>query len=91
METVRLSKECETKKVKTEFERNGYIYKPNVTDKRKSTLEIDGLAIKNKKCYVVECKGLRLKRLMDEPDTLDYIIRDLKGYVLGKEYTTDKN
>ena len=50
METVRLSKEFETKKVKTEFERNGYIYKPNVTDKRKSTLGIDGLAIKNKKC-----------------------------------------
>ena len=28
---------------------------------------------------------------MDEPDTLNYIIRDLKGYVLGKEYTATKD
>ena len=49
------------------------------------------MAIKGKKCYVVECKALRLKRLMDEPDRLNYIIRDLKGYVLGKEYTTNKD
>jgi hypothetical protein len=91
IETVRLSKEFENEKVKAEFERNGYIYVSNITDKRKATLHIDGLAIKGKKCYVVECKGLRLKRLMDEPDTLNSIIRDLKGYALGKEYTTNKD
>lgn len=28
---------------------------------------------------------------MDEPDTQEYIIRDLKDYVLGKEYTTDRD
>ncbi len=90
-ETVRLSKEFENEKVKAEFERNGYIYVSNITDKRKATLQIDGLAVKSKKCYVVECKGLRLKRLMDEPETLNYTIRDLKGYVLGKEYNTNKD
>jgi hypothetical protein len=90
-ETVRLSKGFENEKVKAEFERNGYIYVSNITDKRKATLQIDGLAIKSKKCYVVECKGLRLKRLMDEPETLNNAIRDLKGYVLGKEYTTNKD
>ncbi len=91
IETVRLSKEFEDEKVKAEFERNGYIYVSNITDKRKATLQIGGLAIKSKEYYVVECKGLRLKRLLDEPDTLSYIIRDLKRYVLGKEYTTKKD
>jgi hypothetical protein len=89
-ETNRLSKEFE-KQVQAEFERNEHIYRPNITDKRSSTLEIDGLAIKNKKCYIVECKAARLKRLMDEPDTTENIIRDLKGYVLGKKYTTNKD
>jgi hypothetical protein len=89
-ETSRLSKEFE-KQVQTEFERNEYIYRPNIIDKKSSTLEIDGLAIKNKKCYIIECKATRLKRLMDEPDTTENVIRDLKGYVLGKKYTTNKD
>jgi hypothetical protein len=40
-------------------------------DKRKPSLQIDGLAIKNEKCYIVECKAMRLKRLMDEPGTTE--------------------
>lgn len=37
--------------------------------------------------YVVECKGWRFPRLIDEPETLDNVIRDLQGIVLGKEYS----
>ena len=46
IETVRLSKDFESVKVKTEFERNGYVYRTNITNKKKATLQIDGLAIK---------------------------------------------
>jgi hypothetical protein len=44
----------ENEKVKTEFERNEYVYRTNIMDKRKPSLQIDGLAIKNEKCYIVE-------------------------------------
>lgn len=87
-ETIRLSKEFENEKVKGKFEEIGYHYIKNVTDKKNATLEIDGLAIKNKLCFVIECKGWRLPRLIDEPETMEHVIRDLKGIVTGeKEYS----
>lgn len=86
-ETVRLSKDFENKKVKSKFEECGYIYKQNISDKKNATLQIDGFAIKRNKCYVVECKGWRFPRLIDEPETREHIIRDLRGIVLGKKYT----
>jgi len=57
-------------------------------DKKNATLEIDGLAINKNKCFVVECKGCRFPRLIDERETPEYIIRDMKGIVLGEEYTS---
>jgi hypothetical protein len=48
------------------------------------------LSIKNNKCYVIECKGWRFPRLIDEPETKAHIERDLKGIVLGKEYSNKK-
>jgi hypothetical protein len=81
------SKEFEKKTVKNGFEIIGYRYLPNITDKRNSTLEIDGLAIKNDICYVVECKGWKLRPLIDELTTKNQIIRDLKGIVKGEKYS----
>jgi hypothetical protein len=83
---VRLSKEFENERVKTKFQESGYFYISNVTDKKNATLQIDGLALRKNKCHVIECKGRRFPRLIDEPTTKDHIIRDLKGIVLGKEY-----
>ena len=60
------SKEFEKETVKNNFEKIGYQYIPNITDKRKSTLEIDGLAIKDNICYIVECKGWKLRPLIDD-------------------------
>ena len=86
-ETVRISKDFENDNVKTKFQEHGYIYVNDITDKKKSTLQIDGIAIKKNVCYIVECKGRRFPRLIDEPETKEHIIRDLKGIVIGKEYS----
>ena len=70
------------------FEKNNFQYIPNITDKKDPSLEIDGIAIKQSKCYVVECKGWRLGKFVDEKQNRDQIIRDLKGIVIGEKYTT---
>jgi hypothetical protein len=49
-ETERRSIEFEKKIARQEFEKLGYTYITNVTDKRKVGLEIDGLAIKDGRC-----------------------------------------
>jgi hypothetical protein len=89
-ETVRVSKDFENNKVQAKFQEYGYLYLPNILDKKKASLQIDGIAIKNQTCYIVECKGRRFPRLIDEPETIEHIIRDLKGIVLGKEYSTKR-
>lgn len=86
-ETVELSKDFENEKVKTKFEDSGYCYIKDVKDKKKASLQIDGLALGKNKCYIVECKGWRFPRLIDELETKEHIIRDLHGIVLGKEYS----
>jgi hypothetical protein len=86
-ETEKRSKEFEKKKVKEEFEKQGYIYKPNIVDKRKASLEIDGIAVKGERCYVVECKGWQLPLLIDEPDKRSQVIRDVKGIIKGEKYS----
>jgi hypothetical protein len=89
-ETVQLSKEFENYSVARKFSEIGYTYVTNIIDKKKATLQIDGLAMKNDKCYIIECKGWRFPRLIDEPETKAHIERDLKGIVLGKEYSNKK-
>lgn len=86
--TVKVSKKFENAKVKSEFQENGYFYINDITDRKKATLQIDGLAIKDEICFVIECKGWRFPKLIDEVETKQNIIRDLEGVVLGKEYTT---
>jgi hypothetical protein len=86
-ETVKRSLEFERKKVKEAFEKESFEYIPNVTDKKNSNLEIDGLAVKGDRCYVVECKGWRLGKFIDEKGNRDNTVRDLKGIVLGEKYS----
>ena len=77
------------KRVKEEFEKFKFSYLPNQTDaKKKSTLEIDGISLKNNFCYVVECKKHLLPTLVEESQRRSQIVRDLKGVVDGKKYTT---
>jgi hypothetical protein len=90
-ETEKRSKAFERERVKNEFERLGYTYLTNVVDKRNSTLEIDGIALKNDRCYVVECKGWRLPHLVDELNKKNQTIRDLIGIVKGEKYPISKN
>ena len=71
------------------FEKNNFQYIPNVTDKKDPSLEIDGIPIKQSRCYVVEYKGWRLSKLIDEKQNRDQIIRDLRGIVIGEKYTTE--
>lgn len=86
-ETVQLSKDFEKQKVKSKFEECGYKYISNVVDKKNATLEIDGLAVKKNKVFIVECKGWRFHSLIDEPETKEHTVRDLKGIVIGEKYT----
>ncbi len=77
------------KLVKDEFKKLGFNYLPNQTDnKKKSTLEIDGIALKNKVCYVIECKKHLFPPLVEETQRRSQMVRDLKGIVDGKKYTT---
>jgi hypothetical protein len=72
------------KQVQELFENNGFIYKPNIKTKH---LEIDGIAIKNSKCYIIEVKKYRLPTLVEEKNRRENTIRDLKGIVEGKKFS----
>jgi hypothetical protein len=90
-ETEKRSIEFEKKIARDEFEKLGYNYIASVADKRKVSLEIDGLAIKDERCYVIECKSWRLRPLLESCRWREQTIRDLKGIIEGKKYTFDEN
>jgi hypothetical protein len=85
-EAVRRSKELETARTKDAFEATGFKWVPNVTDKKKATLEIDGLAGRNGTLFVVEVKARGLTTFYEHRNRRDQLIRDLKGIVDGKRY-----
>lgn len=88
-ETEQRSKEFEKNVVKKEFEKNSFAYRANLVDNiSKPSLEIDGIATKEDKLYVVECKGWRLPPRVEESIKRDEQIRDLQGIVDGVKYTT---
>ena len=90
-ETEKRSREFENKEVKNEFEKHGLTYNPNLLDnKHRPTLEIDGIAAKDDRMYVVECKAWRLPSLVEESTTRNHIVRDLKGIVDGVKYRDQK-
>ena len=64
---------------------------PNFTDNPKNhTLEIDGIATKNKKCYIIECKNPRLPPLVESSEARQIMARDLRGIIDGLKRTTKK-
>jgi len=86
-ETKRRSKQLEIKKTKEAFERAGFRYLSNVTDRKNSRLEIDGLAGKNGALLVVEVKGWGLTPFYEHKSKHEYLKRDLEGIVDGLKYT----
>lgn len=71
-------------RVKGKFETLGFSYMPNVKDDPKQpTLEIDGIAVKNEKCFVIECKNSRLPLIVESSEARTIMIDDLKGIVDG--------
>jgi hypothetical protein len=86
-ETEKRSKAFEQQEVKTAFESIGWKYFPNITDKRKATLEIDGIATLDVNLLVVECKGWQLKPYYEYKDIQDHLERDIKGIVDGQKFT----
>lgn len=76
-------------KVKTKFEELGFKYIPNVKDDPDNpTLEIDGIAVKNSKCFIIECKNPRLPPLVESSEARKIMLDDLKGIVDGYKRTT---
>lgn len=68
----------------------GFKVKVNETDKKKSTLEIDQIAWKDNKLYVIETKLWDLKSYFEHRRIHNQRERDLKGIVDGKEYSYPK-
>ncbi len=76
-------------KVQEKFENLGFKYIPNVKDDYKSpTLEIDGIAIKDDYCFVIEVKNRRLPPEVESSNVKKIMIFDLKGIVDGKKRAT---
>ena len=72
--------------VKKKFEELGYTYYSNVTDHpTKKTLEIDGIAIKDGLCFVIECKNRRLPPIVESLEAKKIMTEDLQGIIDGKK------
>ena len=89
-ETEKYGKQLE-KDIKENFKKAGFRYEPNVKDKKKSTLEIDGIAIKGNHCFVIESKVKSITKLMEEKHIVSKVITDLQGIVDGIETSQNKN
>lgn len=87
-ETERRSKELESVKGKLAFENAHFDYLPNLTDKKNATLEIDGIATKDRTMYVVEVKGWGIRTYYEHKERQEWLARDLKGIVDGYKYST---
>lgn len=87
IETEKRSKKFE-QKIQKEFEKNGYKYFPNIIDKKNSTLEIDGIAVRKNHCIIIEVKAKRLPTLVEENKRRDQTVRDIKGIIDGKKFST---
>ena len=75
--------------VKAKFEEFGFRFLPNVKDDPKNpTLEIDGIAVKDDYCFVVEDKNRRLPPEVESAKAKKTMIDDLKGIVDGYKRTS---
>ena len=75
--------------VEQKFRDAGFIYCPRVRDRKKATLEIDGIATKGNLCFVVEVKSIGITKLMEQRQTRFNRINTLKGIVDGQRPTSD--
>jgi hypothetical protein len=89
-ETEKRSKEFEKNEVKIAFENMGWNYAPNKIDKKKPSLEIDGIAVSQRQIIVVECKGWKLSPFYERENAQSYLERDIKGVVDGQKFTSGK-
>jgi hypothetical protein len=87
-ETEKRSKELEMVGVVEAFNEAGYRYSSNLTDKRQPSMEIDGIAARNRKLWVVEVKGWRTRRYFEHRKVQEEQVRDLRGIVDGWKYST---
>lgn len=83
-ETAKRGKEFEiiTRKI---FEKHGFKYFKNIIKKNK--MEIDGIAVRDDYCFVIEVKGKIIPILSMEQTRRATLRRDLKGIVDGYKYT----
>lgn len=81
----------EKQEVPNQFKSFGFNVHPQIKDKKKATLEIDGLAWKGDILYVIECKIWDIKPYFEHRKIHLHRERDLKGIVDGKSYTTKDN
>ena len=89
-ETEKRSKEFEKAEVKIAFESIGWKYFPNKTDKKQSSLEIDGITTFERKMLVIECKGWYLYPYYEYKSRQSYLERDIRGIVDGEKFTGGK-
>ncbi len=78
----------EQEEVPSKFKSNGFKVHLSFKDKKNATLEIDGLAWKDDKLFVIECKVWDIKSYFEHRKIHLYRKRDLEGIVDGKAYTT---
>jgi hypothetical protein len=81
----------EKREVPNKFKSLGFNVCPPIKDKKKATLEIDGLVWKKDILYVIECKIWDIKPYFEHRRIHLHRERDLKGIVDGKSYTTKNN
>lgn len=70
------------------FRKYGFKYFKNKGIKNK--IEVDGIAIKDNYCFIVEVKGKMIPVLAMEETKRKTLTRDLKGIVDGYEYTENR-
>lgn len=87
-ETAKRGKEFEDKEIPDKFKSLSYKVHPPFQDKKNATLEIDGLAWKDERLYVIESKIWDAKPYFEHKKIHLHRERDLKGIVDGKKYTT---
>lgn len=88
-ETVIRSKKFESEVVKKEFESKGFRYISNHIVKGK--MEIDGIAISDSTVYVIEVKGWKARKLVEEKTSKEILDREIKNAIDGLHYVFSTN
>lgn len=87
-ETEKRSRQLEMVRTVEAFGKAGYQYYRNLTDKKQPSMEIDGIATRNREMWIVEVKGWGIGTYFEHRKGQDWLVRDLKGIVDGLKYST---